>query len=259
MAAGAGLTGSRPHAGQSGRRRGPGRQADHRGRSAHLPRWVRLPVRLLAAGGRTVVLIARVSGRPLPEFRAERLFEPLGMADIGFAVPAGKLDRFTSYYRTDPAGGLELVDAPDGQWSSLPVFPSGAGGLVSTVDDWHSFARMLLAGGSVERAGTLRLGRRHRNHSAHHPVHRRGHHPAQPAGNGRTDPARPDAGLLAAHGERLKPGIGAASAASAILPHHGQWAKPQVTASAWRSGAVPGIARPPDPEPAQLPVWGRRL
>jgi CubicO group peptidase (beta-lactamase class C family) len=94
----------------------------------------------------TGVLIARVSGRPLPAFLAERLFEPLGMVDTGFGVPAGKLDRFTSYYRTDPAGGLELVDAPGGQWSSLPAFPSGAGGLVSTVDDWHAFARMLLAG-----------------------------------------------------------------------------------------------------------------
>ena len=96
------------------------------------------------------VLIARVSGRPLPEFLAERLFGPLGMVDTGFDVPAGKLARFTSYYRTDPAGGLELVDAPGGQWSSLPAFPSAAGGLVSTVDDWHSFARMLLAGGRAD-------------------------------------------------------------------------------------------------------------
>jgi CubicO group peptidase (beta-lactamase class C family) len=95
------------------------------------------------------VLIARACGRSLPEFLAERLFGPLGMTDTAFEVPAGKLGRFTSYYRADPAGGLELVDAPGGQWSSPPAFPSGAGGLVSTVDDLYAFARMLLAGGSA--------------------------------------------------------------------------------------------------------------
>jgi CubicO group peptidase (beta-lactamase class C family) len=96
------------------------------------------------------VLIARAAASSLPELLAERLFEPLGMLDTGFAVPAGKLSRLTSYYRTAEAGGLELVDAPAGQWSSPPPFPSGAGGLVSTVDDWHAFARMLLAGGAVD-------------------------------------------------------------------------------------------------------------
>jgi CubicO group peptidase (beta-lactamase class C family) len=95
------------------------------------------------------VLITRVSGQPLPEFLAERLFEPLGMVDTAFEVPAGKLDRFTSYYRADPAGSLELADAPNGQWSTLPKFPSGAGGLASTVDDWYAFARMMLAEGAV--------------------------------------------------------------------------------------------------------------
>lgn len=87
-----------------------------------------------------------------------RLFGPLGMADTGFEVSAGKLDRLTSYYRTDPAGGVELVDAPDGQWSGAPAFPSGAGGLVSTADDWHCFAKMLLAGGRQLLSGR-RCGR----------------------------------------------------------------------------------------------------
>lgn len=94
------------------------------------------------------VLIARVAGRPLPAFLAERLFEPLGMADTGFEVPAGGLGRLAVYYRTGAEGGLELVDAPAGQWSRPPAFPSGAGGLVSTADDLHRFARMLLAGGT---------------------------------------------------------------------------------------------------------------
>ncbi|MEV6552896.1 serine hydrolase domain-containing protein [Streptomyces sp. NPDC051597] len=98
------------------------------------------------------VLAARVSGLPLPDFLAERIFEPLGMTDTGFAVPAADLGRFTGYYRAGSAdrGGLELVDPQDGQWSTPPAFPSGAGGLVSTVDDVYAFARMLLGEGTLD-------------------------------------------------------------------------------------------------------------
>ena len=72
-----------------------------------------------------------------------------------FEVPAGKRDRFTSYYRTGPDGGLELADAPDGQWSTTPAFPLGNGGLAGTAGDWLAFGRMLLAGGVT--AGGRRL------------------------------------------------------------------------------------------------------
>jgi CubicO group peptidase (beta-lactamase class C family) len=95
------------------------------------------------------VLIARVSGQSLPEFMAERIFSPLGMVDTGFEVPAGKRDRFTSYYRTSAAGGLELADGPDGQWSTLPAFPLGNGGLAGTAGDWSAFGHMLLAEGAT--------------------------------------------------------------------------------------------------------------
>ncbi|MER7046141.1 serine hydrolase domain-containing protein [Streptomyces jumonjinensis] len=101
------------------------------------------------------VLIARASGQPLPEFLAERLFEPLGMTDTAFSVPARKLGRFTSSYRAGADGALAVVDAPDGEWSSPPAFPSAAGGLVSTADDLLAFGRMLLAGGTVDGRETL--------------------------------------------------------------------------------------------------------
>ncbi|MGJ5748913.1 CubicO group peptidase (beta-lactamase class C family) [Streptomyces puniciscabiei] len=93
------------------------------------------------------ILVARASGRTFPDFLAERIFEPLGMKDTGFEVPEAKRHRFTSSYTPAPDGSLALTDTPDGQWSRLPRFHSGGGGLVSTADDWLAFARMLLNGG----------------------------------------------------------------------------------------------------------------
>ena len=102
------------------------------------------------------VLIARVSDQPLETFLRERLFEPLGMNDTGFCVPADKLDRLASCYAPNPATGtLDLFDGVQGsQWSRPPAFPSGANGLVSTLDDYLAFAQMLLSQG---RHGSERL------------------------------------------------------------------------------------------------------
>ena len=92
------------------------------------------------------VLIARASGQPLETFFRERIFEPLGMKDTSFSVPATKLDRLvTSYWTNFETGALELYDeAKGGQWSRPPAFPSGAGGLVSTIDDYLAFGQMML-------------------------------------------------------------------------------------------------------------------
>jgi CubicO group peptidase (beta-lactamase class C family) len=82
----------------------------------------------------------------LETFLRERLFEPLGMKDTSFSVPAVKSGRLTSCYWYDPAArSLRAYDKADGsQWSSAPAFPSGAGGLVSTVDDFLAFGQMML-------------------------------------------------------------------------------------------------------------------
>jgi CubicO group peptidase (beta-lactamase class C family) len=92
------------------------------------------------------VLIARASDRPLETFFRERIFEPLGMKDTSFSVPASKLDRLVTAYRADPkTGQLALVDGvANSQWSRPPAFPDGAAGLVSTIDDYAAFAQMLM-------------------------------------------------------------------------------------------------------------------
>ncbi|GAA3822532.1 serine hydrolase [Streptomyces coacervatus] len=95
------------------------------------------------------ILIARASGRTLPDFLAERIFEPLGMKDTAFEVPSSKRHRFTSSYAPAADGTLHLTDTPDGDWSSVPRFPSGGGALVSTADDWLAFARLLLNAGTA--------------------------------------------------------------------------------------------------------------
>jgi CubicO group peptidase (beta-lactamase class C family) len=103
------------------------------------------------------VLIARAAGLPLGEFLRTRVFEPLGMVDTGFTID--QRERFGSCYWADPATGERSVfDAPAGQWSTPPAFPSGAGGLVSTLDDMHAFGRMLLSGGRLPD-GTRLLSR----------------------------------------------------------------------------------------------------
>ncbi len=91
-------------------------------------------------------LIARASGKSFGDFLRERIFEPLGMKDTDFFVPPHKLDRLaTSYWVNDKTGALSRYDGvDDSRWAKPPAFEDGAAGLVSTIDDYFAFARMLL-------------------------------------------------------------------------------------------------------------------
>jgi CubicO group peptidase (beta-lactamase class C family) len=95
------------------------------------------------------VLVARVAGQSFETFLRERVFDPLGMKDTGFHVPADKLDRLPTLYAPDPQTGEFTVwdEAEGGRWSKPPAFQGGGGGLVSTADDYHAYFRMLLNGG----------------------------------------------------------------------------------------------------------------
>jgi CubicO group peptidase (beta-lactamase class C family) len=103
------------------------------------------------------VLIARVSGQSLGAFMRERIFDPLGMKDTAFHLPAEKIERFPACYvfnrRTNK---LDLYDdVAKSAWRPEPPFESGGGGLVSTIDDYFVFCRMMLNKGRHGREQVL--------------------------------------------------------------------------------------------------------
>ncbi|WP_299983327.1 serine hydrolase [uncultured Ruegeria sp.] len=100
-------------------------------------------------------VIEVVSGTSLDVFLTEHVFEPLGMNETAFSVPAGAGDRFASLYtplegdamalNAAKSGGetLRLVDcAGQSPFEATATF-SGGGGLISTIDDYSTFAEML--------------------------------------------------------------------------------------------------------------------
>ena len=98
------------------------------------------------------VLLHRAYEQPLDEVLAELVLTPAGMVDTAFHVDAARQQRFTTSYTVDGTvdggtGRTVVYDTPDGQWSAPPPFPSGGGGLVSTVGDYMAFGRALINGG----------------------------------------------------------------------------------------------------------------
>jgi CubicO group peptidase (beta-lactamase class C family) len=104
------------------------------------------------------VLISRATGMSLEDFLRQRIFAPLGMHDTSFSVPQSKLNRLASSYWTNPSTGeFEIFDGidEDSRWASPAVFESGAGGLVSTIDDLLAFGEMMLKRGKYRNERIL--------------------------------------------------------------------------------------------------------
>ena len=102
------------------------------------------------------------SGRSLDSFFRERIFEPLGMDDTGFQVPADKVDRFAAMYRRTRDGLVPAGPPGADPYTRPPVWLSGGGGLASTASDYLRFSQMLLNEGELDgvrllAAETVRL------------------------------------------------------------------------------------------------------
>jgi CubicO group peptidase (beta-lactamase class C family) len=95
------------------------------------------------------LLVERISGQRLDRFLQERIFDPLGMVDTHYNVPASKSDRVAAVYSpTGPGRTIELMRTPE------PMEPTtyfgGVAGLSSTAADYFRFAQMILNGGELE-------------------------------------------------------------------------------------------------------------
>ncbi|WP_293903723.1 serine hydrolase domain-containing protein [Phenylobacterium sp.] len=97
-------------------------------------------------------IVETLSGQSLPDFMRERMFQPLGMVDTDFYVPADKLPRLATLYRKSKTRGLVVVERPlfGPDAGRIPKIASGGGGLFSTADDYARFAQMLLNKGELD-------------------------------------------------------------------------------------------------------------
>lgn len=92
-------------------------------------------------------IIEEVAECPLQEYLAKRVFEPLGMTDTFFTVPADKRSRLATLYTRGESGLEPAPETPVMAYTEPNPHPNGGGGLVSSTADYLAFAQMLLDGG----------------------------------------------------------------------------------------------------------------
>ena len=100
------------------------------------------------------VLLSRIEGKPFHQVLDERILQPLGMVDTGFAVTAEARRRAATMYRLDEQDRLQH-DVMGPPHLKLPAFCNAGGGLLSTADDYLRFIEMLLRDGTFDGARVL--------------------------------------------------------------------------------------------------------
>ena len=108
-------------------------------------------------------LVEVLSGQPFAHYVAQHIFQPLGMADSGWQRSAADRPRLARIYEGENGA---LAPWPDDRLLNASFMGQpmtmGGSGIVTTVDDYMRFARMLLSEGALNgvrilKPSTIRL------------------------------------------------------------------------------------------------------
>jgi CubicO group peptidase (beta-lactamase class C family) len=94
-------------------------------------------------------LVEHFSGMPFDAYCRKVIFEPLGMTDTVFGMPAELAARYPTLYGVDASGALAATGAAADPYRHLTGRPFGGVGLASTARDYLRFAQMLLGAGAL--------------------------------------------------------------------------------------------------------------
>ena len=105
------------------------------------------------------LLVQKLSGQPFEEYVRQHVFQPLGMKETGWTQPEERFPRLARGYFMGPE--YKLLRKSDEELRKMNFAPGrkltmGGAGLVSSVDDYMRFARMLLNGGTLDGVRILK-------------------------------------------------------------------------------------------------------
>ena len=106
------------------------------------------------------LLVEKLSGMPLESYVRRHILDPLGMRETGWTQPEERFARLAATYVRDAAKGA-LTRQPDAATRAQNFDPArrltmGGSGLVSSIDDYMRFARMLLGKGTLDGVRILK-------------------------------------------------------------------------------------------------------
>ncbi|RPD47286.1 serine hydrolase domain-containing protein [Paracnuella aquatica] len=102
-------------------------------------------------------LVEKLSGKPFDQYLAANIFKPLGMNNTGYVLAPADRNRFAALYQRDATGKASAISMGDNEFNIKDrALKPGGFGLISTVDDYMKFARMLLNKGKFNNATILK-------------------------------------------------------------------------------------------------------